>query len=372
MKENDMDIAALVRRSIAGLQPYVPGTTVDEARRRYGLQHIVKLSSNENPWGSSPKAIEALHAITALNIYVNDDYRALRERLSAKHGVPFDGVVLGHGSNEILAQVFRTFVDAGDEVVMGLPTFSLYRNDAVSAGAAAVEIPLRDGVHDLDAMARAVTAKTKLCVICDPNNPTGTQVQARDFQAFLERLPERVMLVLDQAYREYAQGGVEGCDILRARPNTIVLRTASKVWGLAALRFGYAFTHPEIAGWLARTRLPFNVALPALAAVNAALDDEAFIHKSVTVNASERRRVIERCAALGLKSYPSEANFVAVAVPMTATEAYTELLQRGVIVRSGDGLRMPGYLRITIGTPAENDVLLAALGDILAGRTVAQ
>jgi histidinol-phosphate aminotransferase len=348
-----MTIEALVRSAVAVLRPYVAGTTVDQARRKYGLEQIIKLSSNENPMGSSPRAMAAVRNLTNLNIYVDDDYSVLRQKIATANGVPFDGVVLGHGSNEILSFLFATFLNAGDEVVMATPTFSLYRSNAFANSAIPVEIPSVNGAHDLPAMFAAITPKTKLMVICDPNNPTGTQVDRKAFAEFVAQLPDNIVLVLDQAYREYAENGVEGAEILRARPNTIVLRTASKVWGLAALRFGYAMTSPEIA-------------LPAIAAVEAALDDIEFLELSVNTNRSERLRLEKAFAGLGLSTYPSEANFLAVTVPSTATEAYDGLLQRGVIVRSGDGLSMPGYLRITIGTPEQNTILLAVMADFLA------
>lgn len=355
----------LVRRSLTRLSPYVAGTTADQARRRYGLSRVVKLSSNENPLGTSPRAVEALRKIDRLNIYVDDDYRALREKIAGRHGVTAAQVVLGHGSNEILAQLFTTFTESGDEVVMAVPTFSLYRSNAVISGAAAIEVPLREGVHDLDAMLAAVTAKTKMIVICDPNNPTGTCVERDAFEAFTRALPERVLLVLDQAYREYMSGGVDGIEYVGTRARTLVLRTASKIFGLAALRFGYAVASEEIVSWLLRTRLPFNVALPALVAVDAALDDLAFIEESIARNSAGKAQLAAGFAGLRLPSYPSAANFVAVGVPFAAEAVYDGLLECGVIVRSGDALRMPGYLRVTIGTEEENAIFLDALGAVL-------
>jgi histidinol-phosphate aminotransferase len=355
----------LVRRSLKQLSPYVAGTTAEQARRRYGLSRVVKLSSNENPLGTSPRAMEAIQRIERLNIYVDDDYRALREKIAERHGVTAVQVALGHGSNEILAQFYTTFTEPGDEVVMAVPTFSLYRSNALISGAVAVEVPLREGVHDLDAMLAAVNSKTKMMVICDPNNPTGTWVERDAFETFVQALPERVLLVLDQAYREYMSGGVDGIAYIGTRPRTLVLRTASKIFGLAALRFGYAVASEEIVSWLLRTRLPFNVALPALVAVDAALDDLAFIEESIARNAAGKAQLAAGFERWSLPSYPSGANFVAVGVPFAADAVYDGLLKRGVIVRSGDALRMPGYLRVTIGTEEENAVFLEALDAVL-------
>ncbi|MDQ2857334.1 MAG: histidinol-phosphate transaminase [Candidatus Eremiobacteraeota bacterium] len=356
----------LLRDALRTFTPYKPGTSVDEVRRRFGIEHPVKLSQNENPHGTSPLALAALRELDSLSAYVEDDHLRLRERLVAPYALKIENVILGHGSNELLAQCFLAFVDPGDDVVMGAPTFSLFRKNAQVAGANAVEVPLADGVHDLGAMLSAVTRRTKLVFVCDPNNPTGTRVERGALFEFARALPPGVLLVLDQAYREYMDAGaVDGVDVLRERPATLVLRTASKVYGLAAIRFGYAYSSPQIVGWLDAVRLPFNVARPAAVAVLAALDDDAFVTASVRSNDRGREQLMTRFAELGLHAYPSAANFVAVQVPVTADEAYGELLQRGIIVRSGGGLGMPDRLRVTIGTAAENAAFLAELEALL-------
>ncbi len=339
---------------------------MDEVRRRFGFPDPVKLSQNENPLGSSPRALAALAAVDALGDYVEDDHVALRARLARPYGLEIDNVVLGHGSNELLSLVFGTFVDPGDEVVMATPTFSLFRKDAQIADARAIEVPLCDGVHDLDAMLRSVTPRTKLVFVCDPNNPTGTRVGRAELFAFAAALPPSVLLVLDQAYREFMDAdGVDGVEVLRVRPATLVLRTASKIYGLAAVRFGYAYSSPEIIGWLNSVRLPFNVGRPAAVAVLAALDDDDFIARSLANNSRGKAQLMDAFARLGLHAYPSAANFVAVQIPCDADRAYGELLERGVIVRSGGGLGMPNRLRVSIGTHDENAAFLAALEALL-------
>jgi len=356
----------LLRRSLRGFTPYKPGTSVDEVKRRYGIANPVKLSQNENPLGTSPRALEALHGIETLSDYVEDDHLALRARLAAPYGLEIANVALGHGSNELVMLVFNAFVDPGDEVVFAKPTFSLFRKDADVVGARPLEVPLRDGVHDLDAMLAAVTCKTKVVFICDPNNPTGTRLEREALAAFARALPPDVLLVIDQAYWEYMDAGAcDGVEILRVRPATLVLRTASKIYGLASVRFGYGYASPEIITWLNRVRLPFNVARPAAVAVLAALDDEAFIAQSLANNARGLRQFYAAFARLGVHAYPSAANFVAVEVPIAAEDAYLALLERGVIVRSGDGLGMPGRLRVTVGTEAENAAFLAAFEALL-------
>jgi len=359
-------IDRLVRSSLAGYAPYVPGTSADDVRRRYPGLQIVKLSQNENPLGSSPLALAALAGVEAYNDYVEDEYAELRGRLGDVYGFGLDRVLMGHGSNEILMLLFQTFVDPGDEVVMATPSFSLFKKDAIVAGALAVEVPLRDGVHDLDAMLRAVSPRTKLVFVCDPNNPTGTRVERAALERFAAALPQHVLLVLDQAYFEYMDAGrCDGVDILRSRPATIVLRTFSKVYGLAALRFGYAYGSADAISWLWRVRLPFNVSRSAAVAAAAALDDRDFVARSVFVNEEGKRYFAAEFARLGLFAYPTAANFVAVAVPVPAEEAYAALLRRGVIVRSGHSLGMPKFLRVTIGTPHENQAFVRELEALL-------
>ncbi len=356
----------LLRSSLRSFVPYKGGTSADEVRRRYGFDRPVKLSQNENPLGTSPRALAAVRALDGLSDYDEDDHLALRTRLALPYGFGLDNVVLGHGSNELVMLVFTAFVDPGDEIVIATPTFSLFKKDAQVVGASVIEVPLKDGVHDLVAMLAAVTPKTKLVFVCDPNNPTGTRVERAALFAFAAALPADVLLVLDQAYREYMDAdGVDGVDVLRVRPATLVLRTASKIYGLASVRFGYGYSSTKIVGWIDRVRLPFNVARPAAVAVLAALDDEAFVEASLASNRCGLAQLTEAFARLGMHAYPSAANFVAVEVPIEAEAAYLALLERGVIVRSGDGLGMPRRLRVTIGTQVENAAFIAVLEELL-------
>ena len=356
----------LVRPQVASLKPYTPGTTVSQAKAKYGLDHFIKLSSNENPLGSSPKAVAALESLGYLNVYVDDDHRELRSRLAEPYGLAVDNVLLGNGSNDVVRTLFTAFLSAGDEVVVADPTFSLFPKDALLYGAVPVAVPLRDGVHDLDAMLAAVTPKTKLVVVVDPNNPTGTRVEREAFDRFANALPPDVILIVDQAYREYMpEGSVEGVDYVRARPGTIVLRTHSKLYGLAALRFGYALGDAQLIGYAQRVRLPFNVSRPAATAALAALDDREFVRRSLETNERGRVQLYPAFTQLGLHAYPTAANFVAVTVPGSATAAYEAMLARGIVTRSGDALGMPGRLRITIGTAQENDAVIAALASLV-------
>lgn len=354
------------RPAVRKLAPYVPGKTIEEVQRDLGLQRIIKLASNENPLGSSPKAMAALRHIDKLHLYLDDTYPELKEKIAAPYGLHGENVVLGHGSNELVNIVCETLLESGDEAIMAAPSFSLYKLATSLTGASAIEVPLREGVHDLDAMLDAVTPHTKLVFICDPNNPTGTAIHPQAWRAFLAQVPENVTLLIDQAYREYMGANtLDAVDLVRDRPNTIVLRTMSKIYGLASLRFGYGFADAEMIGWLNRVRLPFNISRPAALGAAGALDDGEFVAKSIASNLAGKAFVCNRFERLGLHVYPTQANFYAVEVPASATRAYTDLLHRGIIVRSGDALAMPGRLRITIGSPEENGALIEAFEDFL-------
>jgi len=361
-----MDYSKLARPAVLTLKTYTAGTTVAQAKARYGLDRVIKLSSNENPLGASPKAMAALAALSDANVYVDDDHTELRTRLGGRHGFSKDHVIVGHGSNDVFMTLFATFIVPGDEVVHADPTFSLFPKDTALFDAVSVRVPLRHGVHDLEAMLAAVTSKTKFVVVCDPNNPTGTMIDAGAFAAFVARLPDHVVLVIDQAYHEYAPAdAVEGMNYVERRPGTIVTRTMSKIYGLASLRFGYAVAEPEAIALMQRVRVPFNVSRPAAVAALAALDDTEFIERTLATNEAGKAYLSGELTRLGLFFFPTAANFFAVRVPVSATDAYDALMQRGIVVRSGDGLSLPNFLRITIGSASENEALVAALDELV-------
>jgi histidinol-phosphate aminotransferase len=362
-----MDYTRLVRPQVAALKPYTPGTTISQAKAKYGRETFIKLSSNENPLGTSPLAQAALTAMGDLQVYVDDQHPELRRRLAEPYGLGVEHVLVGHGSNDVVRTLFTAYLAPGDEVVMAQPTFQLFPKDAALFDARPVGVPLRDGVHDLDAMLAAVTPRTKMVVVCDPNNPTSTRVEPAAFDAFVRRLPDQVILLVDQAYREYMPpGSLEAVDYVGRRPGTIVLRTHSKLYGLASLRFGYALGDPMLLEFAQRIRLPFNVSRPAAVAALAALDDADFVRRSLETNTAGKRYYEEQLPRLGLHAYPSAANFIAVAVPGSAAEAYEALLRAGIVTRSGDALGMPGRLRITIGTAEQNAAVVEALAALVA------
>jgi|SRR5579872_3625243 len=360
----------LVRAAMRDVPPYVPGTPIDEVRRRYGLERVVKLASNENPLGSSPRAIEALREIPSLNIYPDDVNLELRRRLGERCGVSADHVVLGHGSNELLRYLLTLLMEPGDELICARETFSLYHHDARMLGATPLEIPLNDGVHDLQAMLAAVTPRTKVVVLCDPNNPTGTRVEREAYRRFLSELPPDVLLVVDQAYVEFADDdAVDATLDLDARPNLLVLRTLSKLYGLAAVRIGYAVGDPAIVSWLTRAHVPFNVALPAVRAALAAIDDHEFVKRTRANNDEGKAYLYRQIERMGLWAYRSASNFLCIHLPVTADRAYHDLARRGVIVRAGTSFHLPHHIRVTIGTPEENRMFVEALEEALDSWT---
>jgi histidinol-phosphate aminotransferase len=357
----------LVRRVVLDRKPYRAGTTIDQARKRFGLERVVKLSSNENPLGTPPAALDALHRLAELNVYDDDDYPELRAAAAERYGAKPENVIAGHGSNELVWLAFSTFTDPGDGVVMATPTFSLFPKYAHVLGAEVREVPLREGVHDLDAMLAAVGPRTKLIVLCDPNNPTGTAVARDDFSRFLEKIPETALVVIDQAYGEYmpADRHVDGVAVALARPNVLVARTMSKIYGMASARVGFMLGHPRLVEWMQRIRVPFNVSGPSIAAAIAAFGDRTFVERSIALNVAGKAYLYAQYARLGLFAYPTAANFIALQVPIEAERAYEDLMRLGIVVRSGDGVGLPNFLRVTVGTQAENEALIGALEELL-------
>ncbi len=360
---------------IAGLVPYNPGKPIEEVERELGLAGSIKLASNENPLGPSPMALAAAReALADVHRYPDDGGYYLRQRLARALDAPPEGLVIGAGSSELIALAARAYLGPGDEAVMATPAFVVYKMAVVAAGGRAVEVPCADMAHDLDAMARAVTPRTRLVFVCNPNNPTGTVVAEPAFGAFVERLPESLLLVIDEAYIEFVDRPEvpDGLAYLRragrGRPPVLVLRTFSKIHGLAGLRVGYGVTTPEVAADLNRVRPPFNVSRPALAAAEAALADRPHLERTREVTREGRAFLTAGLTGLGLTVVPSQANFVLVRVPGRGSELYRALLQDGVIVRPVDGYGLPDYLRISIGTRAENERCLAALEARLGER----
>lgn len=362
------DWMRFARPAIAGIPPYKPGKPIEEVQRELGLTHVTKLASNENPLGPSPRALEAVRAHAhRIHIYPDNVSHDLLGALSRKLGQPEHRIFVGCGSDEIMHLAGLAFLTPEDEVIYAQPTFSVYIITTRLMGATGVAVPLRDYVHDLDAMAEAITPRTKMVFLGNPHNPTGTMVSERVVEAFLDRLPERGILVLDEAYGEYATSP-EFPRALRwvsEGRNILILRTFSKAYGLAGLRVGYGIASDHLAHALSLVRLPFTVNLLAQVGAEVALDDEEHLARSRRVNAAGMARLTGAFAELGLRWAPSQANFVLVDLSRDARVCFEALLRRGVIVRPGDALGYPTHLRVSVGTGEENELFLAALREVL-------
>jgi histidinol-phosphate aminotransferase len=370
------DINARLRdlaENILALKPYQPGKPIEEVKRELGLTgEIVKLASNENPLGPSPKALAALRdALPKLALYPDGGCHDLRAAVSAKLGMPGDMLIFGNGSDEVIHLLGLSLLTPGDEVVVGHPTFVLYESAATLAGARTVKVPLThpDYAHDLEAMADAFTERTRLVFIANPHNPTGSVVGRSAVERLIERLPPRAFLVLDEAYGEYVYDDPDfpaALPYIQAGAPVVALRTYSKMYGLAGLRVGYGVADARVIRALNQPRSPFNVNLAAQVAAVAATDDDAFVAEGRRVNADGLEKLTRAFDKLGLPYIPSRANFVMVDVRRPCRTVFDALLRQGVIVRTGDIFGMPTHLRVTIGTAAQNERFLAALEAVLA------
>ena len=366
------DPLTLVHEGVRGLTPYEPGKPIEALERELGLTHIIKLASNESPLGPSPMArAMALVGLDELSRYPDGAGTELRAALADRHGVAGECVTLGNGSNDVLELVARVFVSAEHEVVYSEHAFAVYPLVTRAIGARAVEVPARDRGHDLEAMADAIGEGTRLVFIANPNNPTGTWNDAEALEAFLAAVPEKVIVVIDQAYAEYVdEPGYPDCiSWLPRYPNLLVTRTFSKAHGLAGLRVGYGVSSADIAEVMNRVRQPFNVNSLALAAAAASLEDGEHLTRSVAINRSGMRQLCVAFDAMGIAYIPSVANFLCFAVPGAASDAYTALLHEGIIVRPVASYGLPGHLRVTVGLEDENARFLEALARVIAKVT---
>ena len=370
MSKLQTDPGQLAVDCVRSLSPYVPGKPIEELQRELGLTDIIKLASNENPYGASPHALAAMQrALGEAWLYPDGSGHVLKNRLAAKLGLDVAQITLGNGSNDLLVLLAEAFLRPGLEAIYSQYAFAVYPIAVQATGASGVVTPANppDSAmplgHDLAAMARAITSRTRLIFIANPNNPTGTWVPASGLKSFLASVPSHALVALDEAYFEYTDGlGLQdGIQWLAEFPNLVVLRTFSKAYGLAGLRVGYALAHPSVADVMNRVRQPFNVNSVALAAATAALDDMEFVARSYALNLQGMKQIEEGARALGLNYIPSHGNFITVRVGK-APEIYKRLLKRGVIVRPvGGGYGLNEHLRVTVGTAAENERFLGAL-----------
>ena len=353
---------SLIRPNVLRMRPYSPGKPIEEVRRELGLDRIIKLASNENPWGPSPLAMEAVHAAVAeTNVYPDGAAYALRKALADHHGVPMDQIVVGDGSDELIHMIGLCLLGSpDDEVVMGVPSFVQYATAAYLAPSKLIQVPLdADQRHDLPAMARACNENTKIVFIANPNNPTGTCITRAELESFLTKLPAQVTVVLDEAYYEFAHAFApdyaSSQDFL-ASGNVVGLRTFSKAYGLAGLRVGYGFCPEWLADGVERIRAPFNVNSLAQAGGVAALKDTGFLQTTIEGTRRGLNRLTAVFQRVGAKVTPSFANFIWADLGQPARPVFQSLMERGVIVRSGDVLGNPNALRVSVGTDEEMDL----------------
>ncbi len=363
-----IDPLALAVPGVRGLKPYEPGKPIEELEREYGVEDAVKLASNENPLGPGPKALASIRKhLAELSRYPDGGGFGLKLALAQKLAIAPEQLTLGNGSNEVLELVARAFVLPENEVVFSQHAFAVYPLVTQAIGAKANVVPARNWGHDLEAMAAAVSERTRLIFIANPNNPTGTWTRSHELEGFLGKVPDHALVVVDEAYFEY----VTEHDYPNSIPwierfaNLIVTRTFSKVHGLAGLRIGYGVSTPEIAEVLNRVREPFNVNSLALVAASAALDDVAHVIQSVKVNQEGMKQLTEAFVRMDLSYIPSVGNFVTVDVGQPGVQVYEALLREGVIVRPIAGYSMPNHLRVTVGVEEENQRFLEALQKIL-------
>ncbi len=357
-----------VSKDISQIKPYSPGKPISELERELGIKGSIKLASNENPLGPSKKALRAIrNVLKEIARYPDGAGFSLKDALASHYKVGQNQIVLGNGSNEIIELLVRTFVMPGDEVVMAHPSFSVYGLIVQAGHGTSVKIPLIEGVHDLQGMAKAITEKTKLIFVCNPNNPTGTIVGKRSVDAFLSKIPKNVLVVFDEAYAEYVtdENYPDTFSLLKKGAPIILLRTFSKIYGLAGLRIGYGISHPKIIGYLNRVRQPFNSNLPAQAGALAALADEGHFRASRVMNESGKLYLSRQFDAIGLSYFPTQANFIYFYLQgqssSTGVQIQDALLKQGIIIRHLGG----HFLRVTIGRPYENKRFIKALKCII-------
>ncbi|MEC4675625.1 MAG: histidinol-phosphate transaminase [Nitrospirota bacterium] len=346
------------------IQPYIPGKPVEELERELGISGSIKLASNENPTGPSPRALAAVkNSIADLNRYPDGSGYYLRKRLSEKLAVGEEELILGNGSNQLIDIAVRTFLKAGDNAVMAAPSFVVYSMAVQAVGGKPVRVPLKNHTHDLNAMADSINPETRMIFIANPNNPTGTIIRKDEFDGFMERVPDDLLVVLDEAYYEYVSDPdyASGIGRLRNGKNILVLRTFSKIYGLAGLRMGYGMAKEEIISEMHRIRDPFNTNTLAQKAAIEALNDEEHVRRSRALNEEGKKYLYREFSSINIKYVPTEANFIYISTKSTSGVIYEKLLRKGIIVRPVG----PNEIRVTIGLPEENRRLIDELRQLM-------
>lgn len=357
----------LIRHGIADIKPYIPGKPIEEVKRELGLEDVVKLASNENPLGPSPLAVEAIKAaLQEVHLYPDAECSVLREAVAASLNISSDQLIFGNGGEELITLMGKAFINEGDPCVVSRDVYDAYESVIRIMGGRICYSDLVDYRVDLEDMLQKTDEKTKIVFICNPMNPTGTIVTRKGLEHFLEQIPPRTLVVLDEAYSHFVSdpGYPDGIDYVRQEENVIVLRTFSKIYGLGGLRVGYGVGHPELIQYLRQVKEPFNVNLLAQVGALAALRDDAHVHRTLDLIRTEKAFLYEELSGLGIRFIPSEANFIFIDVGMNAKSLFQQMLQRGIIIRPGDIWNLPNFIRLTIGTREQNLRFIKALKDI--------
>jgi histidinol-phosphate aminotransferase len=358
-----------VPQNILSIKPYVPGKPIEELEREYGISGSVKLASNENPLGPSPKAVKAVgQALSRLNRYPDGSGHDLIEKLSKHLEVSPGKIVLGNGSDEIIGMLTNAFLVPGDEAIIPSPSFLMYEITVRAAGAKPVFVPLKSLSIDLDGMAEKISGKTRLIFLCNPNNPTGTVISGKSFKRFIEKVPPNVIVIVDEAYIDFVRDKncLRSMDYIDSGRLMVTLRTFSKIYGLAGLRIGYGVMPEEISGIINRIRPPFNASIPAQVGAAAALTDKAFYSRTVRLVHSGLDYMHKSLKEMGIRYFPTQANFFLIDTGRNADEVFEKMLRLGIIIRSMTSYGYPEYIRVSVGLRKENVRFIKAIYKVLS------
>lgn len=359
----------LFRKELAKLIPYVPGKPIEEVKKELGIEEIEKLASNENPLGPSPKAIEEIKKeIEKINIYPDVSAMTLRQEIAKKYGLSFENVVVGNGGEQVLQMIAQTFINEGDEAIMADPTFEMYGTSVLHMGGTPIRLPLKDYKHDFEGFINKITDRTKLMYVCNPNNPTGNIMTKEEIDYLVNNTPEYVVIIFDEAYYHYAKVNKdypETLNILKKRPNTIILRTFSKVTGIAGIRVGFALTSKEIAKEMGKVKGVFSVNKLAQAAAIGALNDTEHIQKTVELNYKSISMMEEYFNKMNLEYIKSNSNFVFFNINMDSRIVFQKLMEEGIIIRPGYLWSWDSWIRVSTGTIKQTEKFLTKLHSLL-------
>lgn len=367
---NDIKITA--RKALSKIKPYSPGKPIWEVQKELGINHVIKLASNENPLGPSPKAIQAITSeLTGLNRYPDSNTTALKQAIASKYQLLPDQIIVTNGADELITLISETFLETGDEIIVPMPSFSEYEFGATLMGAKVIQVPLKEEYQfNIEKIISSITEKTKLIYICSPNNPTGTYLSKHQLEQLLRSLPESVLLVLDGAYSHFATANdyTDGIEYIKKGFPMIALQTFSKIYGLAGIRVGFGLASESIIKDIVKVKEPFNVNSLAQVAATAAITDEDHVKMSQEVNTHGRIQLYEAFSHMGLNYTESMSNFVLVDFGPKATDVYNKLLEKGIIVRKGNIWNMTNHLRISVGRYIDNKILIKEMMEILQGH----